>query len=246
MLPLRVMTLNLRRDVPSDGPHAWPHRRARVAALVREAAPDVLGTQEGLAHQLDDLDRALPEYERVGAPRQEGDEACALFWNDARFKLVAHGDWWLSDAPLVAASTSWGNRLPRLVTWARLLDRFTLQELTVANTHLDHESSASRVRAAEFLAARLPGALLMGDFNEAPGGPVHRAFAAAGWNDPGEGAPRGAATFHGFGKAREASRIDWILAPAPWRVASHRVDVREGPAWASDHHPVVAEVFPTG
>src|SRR5205807_801992 len=68
--PLRVMTLNVRRDVPHDGPLAWSSRRARVGAMLREAAPDVLATQEALPHQLADLDAALPRYRRIGSPRQ--------------------------------------------------------------------------------------------------------------------------------------------------------------------------------
>jgi endonuclease/exonuclease/phosphatase family metal-dependent hydrolase len=244
VLPLRVMTLNLRRDVPSDGSLAWQHRRGLVAALVRDAAPDVLGTQEGLPHQLADLDAALPSHRRFGAPRQPADEACAIYWNDARFKRLNAGDLWLSDAPHAPGSRSWGNRLPRLVTWARLLDRASLEEVTVANTHLDHESQAARILEAEFIATRLPGAVLMGDFNEPPGGPVHRALAAAGWQDAGADSTQG--TFHGFGAAREAGRIDWVMAPQGFDVRSHRVDVREGPAWPSDHHPVIAELFHAG
>jgi endonuclease/exonuclease/phosphatase family metal-dependent hydrolase len=241
---LRIMTLNLRRDVPADGPLAWSLRRARVTALIREAAPDVLGTQEGLPHQLVDLDAALPLHRRIGEPREAGDEACAIYWNDSRFKLVAGGDLWLSDAPHTPGSRSWGNRHPRLVTWARLLDRARLEEITIANTHLDHESIEARIQAARFIAAHLPGAVLVGDFNETPDGPVHRALGAAGWRDAGAGCAD--ATYHGFGAARAPGRIDWIMAPDGFDVRSHRVEVREGPAWPSDHHPVVVELFHTG
>ena len=102
----------------------------------------------------------------------------------------------------------------------------------------------SRMRAAEFLALRLPGAIVMGDFNETPGGPVHSALSAAGWQDSGEDSPT--ATYHGYGLAREPGRIDWVLAPRAFEVRSHRVDVRGGPAWPSDHHPVLVDLSRTG
>jgi endonuclease/exonuclease/phosphatase family metal-dependent hydrolase len=235
------MTFNLRRDVPADGDLAWPHRRALVAQLVREHAPDVLGTQEGLPHQLADLDAELPGYARVGRGRAHdgGDEACALHYRTDVFGLVASGDLWLSDEPAVPGSRSWGNRLPRLVTWATLLHRPTRRTVTFANTHLDHESNASRRRAAAFLAACLPGAVLMGDFNEAPGGHVHAALTRAGWRD--EAAPDAPGTYHGYA-ATPRERIDWVLVPPHLVTRAHRVLVREGPRWPSDHHPVLVDV----
>lgn len=245
---LRVMTFNLRRDAESDGDHRWANRRDAVAALVREHAPHLLGTQEGLPHMLRDLDERLPGYERVGGCRRGdgSDEACAVFYDATRLALVAWGDLWLSDTPGEPGSRSWGNRLPRIVTWATFRDLATGQELSCANTHLDHESEEARVRAARLLAQRVPGALLMGDFNAAPGDEVHRTLLEAGWVDAHdahevESGPVG--TFHGFtGVTR--GRIDWVLAPARHVVRSHRVPVAQGPRWASDHHPVVVEVAP--
>lgn len=235
------MTFNLRRDVAHDGAHAWPHRRAGVAALVLRESPDVLGTQEGLAHQLVDLDASLPDHVRVGGCRRgDGtDEACAVYYRRDRFELDSWGDLWLSDTPASPGSRSWGNRLPRLVTWASLRDRASGQCVSVANTHLDHESPHARLRAAAFLTKRFPRAVLMGDFNEAPGGPVHDALTRAGWVDAGSGCEEG--TFHAYsGIATE--RIDWVLVPAELRASSHRVHVSEGSVWPSDHHPVVTEL----
>lgn len=50
--PLRIMTFNLRLDLASDGPNAWPYRRDWVASLIRFHAPDAIGVQEALAHML--------------------------------------------------------------------------------------------------------------------------------------------------------------------------------------------------
>lgn len=245
MSALRVMTFNLRRDVAEDGANRWSERVDRVAQVVREHEPDLLGTQEGLPHQLADLDARLAGYARVGGDRHgDGtDEACAIYYAASRLRMTAYGDLWLSDTPGVRGSRTWGNRHPRIVTWARFEDLRTGETFTVANTHLDHESEEARQRGARFLAERLPGALLMGDFNAEPGDAPHRILTQAGWcdafvanHDPSDPAH----TFHGFsGDAR--ARLDWILAPRTHRVRTHRVLVH-GPRHASDHHPVLVEI----
>ena len=240
------MTFNLRRDVEADGQNRWAARRDAVGDLVTRSAPHVLATQEGLPHQLADLDARLPHLQRVGGCRRGNgtDEHTAIFYDPTRLILVATGDLWLSDTPSEAGSTTWGNRLPRMVTWARFTDQETGQSFTCANTHLDHESPAARRRSAEFLAERMPGAILLGDFNAEPGDDVH-ALLTQVWRDAHEAdatADGCTHTFHGFtGDARV--RLDWILAPPKVKVVEHRV-VKERPngALVSDHHPVMASV----
>lgn len=235
---LRFMSFNLRRDVEHDGENRWAARREQVATVVRAHAPHVMGTQEGLAHQLADLDERLPAYARVGRDRRgdASDEACAIYYDTTRARLVAFGDLWLSDTPEVPASATWGNRLPRMVTWATLEILASGKRVTVANTHLDHESPEARRRAAEFLAQRFPGAIVMGDLNAEPGEDTHTLLLAAGWHDADAREP----TFHGFtGKAR--IRLDHILAPRTHRIRSTSVIQT---ANASDHHPILAEIEP--
>ena len=57
---LTVMTLNMRYDNPEDGVNNWRFRRERVGELIRSEAVDLLGTQEVLANQFDDLQALLP------------------------------------------------------------------------------------------------------------------------------------------------------------------------------------------
>lgn len=233
------MSLNLRRDVASDGLNAWPRRVGAIASLVDREAPHVLATQEGLPHQLADLDARLPGWRRVGGDRDgtgEG-EHVAVFYDPRRLLLVAHGDVWLSDTPDVPASRSWGNRLPRHATWARFSDHEAGASFTLVNTHLDHESAASREKAAAFLARRYPDALLVGDFNDAPGSPTYEALTRTHTDVH---ALEAAGTFHGFGVVA-GERIDWVLAPRSLAVVSSAVLCDE----VSDHFPVVAELVPT-
>lgn len=259
MPALRLMSFNLRRDVVRDGPNRWGSRKDAVAAVVHARRPHVVGTQEGLRFQLEDLDQRLPGYARVGGDRRgDGtDEHCAIYYDTARLELVAAGDFWLSDRPDRPGSATWGNDLPRMTTWARFRDREApdVAPFTVANTHLDHRSSRARRRSAALLAERLPGALLIGDFNSVPGGNVHSDLLAGGWCDAHlasgrthagarwRRAPADDPTFHGF-TGRATHRFDWVLAPRRMRVLSHSV-VRDRPdgRYPSDHFPVMADVL---
>ena len=63
------MTYNIRLDLASDGPNAWPQRKDAVAALVQSHGTDLLGVQEALPAQLADLDARLPGFARFGAGR---------------------------------------------------------------------------------------------------------------------------------------------------------------------------------
>lgn len=69
---LAVMTLNMRYDNPEDGMNNWRFRRERIAGLIRSEAVDLLGTQEVLANQFDDLQALLPGYRAVGVGRESG------------------------------------------------------------------------------------------------------------------------------------------------------------------------------
>src|SRR5439155_5328344 len=70
---LCVMTYNLRFDNPKENPRdAWTQRRPLMRELIRQLAPDVMGTQEGLYSQLKDLAADLPELDWIGLGREGG------------------------------------------------------------------------------------------------------------------------------------------------------------------------------
>ncbi len=58
-----IATFNIRYDNPRDSGNLWADRKAYVASLIRFHDFDVFGTQEGLKHQLDDIQQQLPQYE---------------------------------------------------------------------------------------------------------------------------------------------------------------------------------------
>src|SRR5690606_11157963 len=144
--------------------NAWHRRRDLLAEVIRDAAPDVVGLQEALATQLDDLARLLPQYSRLGVGRDDGDAArehSAILYRTSRLEVAGgaeQGTFWLSVTPEVPGSKSWGNSIPRICTWARFIDREAppgSPGFYIFNTHLDHRSQPSRERAIELIAARM-------------------------------------------------------------------------------------------
>jgi endonuclease/exonuclease/phosphatase family metal-dependent hydrolase len=258
---LTVLTLNLRFDNPGDGEHAWPHRREVVGKLLRAQAPLLLGTQEGLADQLEELQAQLPGYAAFGMARgsPEQDEHCRVYYRAEALRLRRQGDFWLSETPDQPGSRaeSWGNGFPRMVTWGEFEPVDGGAPFTFLNTHLDHASPAARERAAEQIVRflRQPDvvhpAILCGDLNAAPDSRPLQLLLGA---EPVDGEPSflrdtyrlsggtgsGPATFHGF-TGRGTERIDYILVEPPLRAA--RCEVLDQPVdghRVSDHFPVRA------
>lgn len=177
-LELALMSYNVRYENPGDtGERAWPRRVAGAVRMIRTNRPDVFGVQEALHGQAADLWASLPDYDFSGIGRDDGQrsgEYSGIFYRRDRFAPdpVEKGTFWLSDTPEIAGSMSWGNEIPRLVTWLRLIDRSTGRGFHVFNTHWDHRNQSSRERAAMLIAERIDArthvdepVVLMGDFN---------------------------------------------------------------------------------
>jgi endonuclease/exonuclease/phosphatase family metal-dependent hydrolase len=253
---LHVMSFNLR--YASEGaPNPWPLRRPVVAELLRAEQPTVIGTQEGLSGQLRDIEDDLPEYyDWVGVGRAGGsrDEFMAVFYDTRRLAPVDIDHFWLSDAPDVVGSSSWGNVCIRMVTRVRFADAGAGREFVVLNTHFDNLSEYSRVRSAELVRDRI-GAIapdlpvvLTGDFN-APAGDsatYHILVDGTGLTDTWTAAARRHtaqyATCHGYlPLVPDGPRIDWILTRGVGSVLAAGINTfaRDG-RFPSDHLPVQA------
>jgi endonuclease/exonuclease/phosphatase family metal-dependent hydrolase len=256
--PLRVMTFNIRYGTASDGDHVWPNRRSHVIAVVRDHAPHLLGVQEALRFQLDELARALPRYRELGVGRDDGrtaGEYSALLVDTARIAIVFDSTFWFSDTPHLPGSTTWGNRIPRIATWARLVDRATGDTMRVYNLHWDHESQPSRERSARELNRRLSQdgrsndqVLVLGDFNADEANPAYRALVAEGATlrdavRDVHSAATSVGTFNAFRGDSTGGMIDHVLVGPGWRVLAAGIDRRRfGALWPSDHFPVWAVI----
>ncbi|MCC5940323.1 MAG: hypothetical protein JJU37_02190 [Balneolaceae bacterium] len=123
--PMRVLSFNIRFDNPNDGPDAWPHRKEFVTALIRFHKIDLVGTQEGLVHQLEEMEEMMPGFAWVGVGRDDGGregEFSAIFYDTERFELIEEDTFWLSGNPDEPGSIGWDAAITRVATWARFID----------------------------------------------------------------------------------------------------------------------------
>jgi endonuclease/exonuclease/phosphatase family metal-dependent hydrolase len=254
---LLIATYNL-RYAGDEPPNAWPQRRPMLKTLLDLYRPDLIGTQEGLYPQIKDIAADQPAYDWIGLGRDGGSrgEFMAIFYRRDRFEPLEYDHFWLSDTPEVIGSSTWGNGVRRMVTWARFRDRTTGREFYFWNTHLDHEVQLAREKSAELIRQRIgvlpSGAplFLVGDFNSVAR--ENRAYEIltqeAGltdtWYAARERRNEDANSFTGFGPLRrEGRRIDWILARGAMDVrATEAVTFQQGGRWPSDHLPVMAWV----
>lgn len=261
-LALRIMTFNVRYDEPRDGPNAWPRRKDLVAGTVAFHRPDAAGLQEVLASQLADLRALLPEYTAVGVGRDDGRDAGEfnpiLFRKD-RFRLLASSTFWLSERPDEPGRKGWDAACARIVTWARLGDRWTGRTVVVFNTHFDHVGETARRESAVLVLAgiaRIAGRdpfVLTGDLNCTREDPAYRALVAAPAGGPrlsdvrdlSLGPPYGPpASFNGFRTEPPAGLpIDHILAGPGFVVPRTAIlPATVGGRFVSDHNPVLADL----
>ncbi len=171
---LVVMSFNIRYAAANDGENNWDKRKDLTCDVVRRQGPDLVGLQEALRSQIDDLRAALPEYGEVGVAREDGQtkgEYSAILYRKDRFDVDDSGTFWLSDTPEVPGSITWGNACTRVCTWARLLPKSSGKPVYMFNTHLDHISQLSREKGIALIMSRLSSrkhtdpVVLTGDFN---------------------------------------------------------------------------------
>jgi endonuclease/exonuclease/phosphatase family metal-dependent hydrolase len=249
--PLRVMSFNLRYASNTE-PNSWAARRPVMAQLLLNERPTLLGTQEGLYGQLLDIAHDLPDrYDWIGLGRAGGshDEFMTIFFDAHRLEPLEFDHHWLSATPNVVGSTSWGNRVIRMVTWVRFADRLTGRQFVAVNTHFDHESENSRLRSAEFVRDRITAftlpVVLTGDFNAPAASPTY-CILTNGLTDTWLAGPRitpAYGTFHGYGPlVPDGPRIDWILTRGATIQAAAINTYRQDGQYPSDHLPVQASI----
>ncbi len=171
---LRVISYNIRNSNAPDGDNGWPQRKTRVASLLNLYQPDLIGLQEVLSDQLDDLLICLPEFDWLGVGRNDGKrggEHTVIFYRSTRFTPVQSDSFWLSPTPNRVGSVGWDATYPRIATWASFVDQTSGATFLHLNTHFDHRGSQARLESARllrrFLAttpATLP-VIVTGDFN---------------------------------------------------------------------------------
>ncbi|HMR92146.1 MAG TPA: endonuclease/exonuclease/phosphatase family protein [Chitinophagaceae bacterium] len=259
--PVKVMTFNIRLNTSSDSLNAWPYRKDKVASQILFHEAHVLGVQEALHDQMEDLKQRLPRYKSIGGGRDDGKtkgEYSAIFYDSTRLQALSSGMFWLSETPQVPGSKSWDAAITRMVTWAKFRDRISKKIFFAFNTHFDHIGKEARRQSAHIvlqkvkeLAGATP-AVITGDFNAEPedepvqvitdkSNPLHLVDAKELSATPHYG-PTG--TFNAFkNKERNDKPIDYIFLKGKWKVLTHATvsQTWEG-RFASDHFAVLASL----
>lgn len=254
---LRVMSFNIRYGTADDGEDRWERRRELLFTTVEAFKPDLLGTQEVLAFQADELRKRLKGYGFVGAGRDDGKdkgEMTPIYFRADRFEKLDEGHFWLSATPEEPGSKGWDAALPRVASWVKLRDKATKREFYVFNTHFDHRGREARLESAKLLRKRLaalPGAppvVATGDFNSGEGSEPYKALAGGTGPKltdayravhPARATDEG--TAHGFKGGRTGARIDWVLHTEHFAATGAGIDhTSAGGRYPSDHYPVTA------
>lgn len=260
-LSVNVMSFNIRYDNPGDSLNSWQYRRDRAATAIHFYDVDILGTQEVLHNQLEDLKQRLPEYDVVGVGREDGKEKgeySALWYKKERFVLLDSGNFWLSETPEVAGSKGWDGACERMASWAKLKDKVSGKEYFALNTHLDHVGVAARREGVSLMLDKVNelsgGApvIVTGDFNAAPESDVIRHVTDMGnpkhLTDAREISPivyGPSWSFHNYGKIpyEERPLIDYVFVRNGLKVLKYGILAEtEGDAFLSDHAPVLVTV----
>ena len=257
-----AVAFNIRFDNPKDGENAWPNRKEMVGKWIESESPDVIGLQEALRHQINDIKKVATAYSEYGVGRDDGKsrgEHCTILYLKKRFTLDKKdcGTFWFSDTPEKIASKSWGNEIPRICTWARLIHKKTGKGFYLYNVHYDHQSQSSRIRASNLIIERISNRkqsnepiILMGDFNAAEKNPAITVFKEEPLKlvdtfrvaKPDEKMVK---TFHGFrGGSFMGGKIDHVfILPKTAKVRSAEiVRFNKDEKYLSDHYPVRAKL----
>ncbi|WP_029902879.1 endonuclease/exonuclease/phosphatase family protein [Prevotella sp. 10(H)] len=258
---LNVMSFNIRYDNPADSLNNWQYRKDVAARIIKDYNSDIVGTQEVLVNQLNDLKAGLPEYNAIGVGRQDGKEKgeyCAILYKKDKFKEIKSGYFWLSETPEVAGSKGWDGACERIATWAVLEESDTKKQVFFINTHLDHVGKAARQEGVTLLlneTGKLSNGLpviMTGDFNATPDSDVIKHV-----KDPAN--PNYMAhtkdlavtksgtdwTYHGYGKVPLDKRefIDYIFVKPDTKVLKHTVIPEKlNDIFISDHSLITAQI----
>jgi endonuclease/exonuclease/phosphatase family metal-dependent hydrolase len=259
---INVMSFNIRYGTAQDGDNHWDNRREMVFHIIRQHSPDVIGIQEALRFQLDEIGAEFPEYSELGIGRDggtEGEYSAILFRRD-RFELGASGTFWLSDTPEVPSIT-WGNACVRICTWGRFIDEPSGSAFYLYNTHLDHQSQPSREKSVRLISEMIQSRshrdpiILTGDFNAGEDNPAIEYLKS-------EREVKGATcvplidtyreinpdetnvgTFNGFVGSTDRGKIDYIFVGEGSKTLQALIDrTMPGGRCPSDHFPVTARL----
>lgn len=256
-ISFNILSFNIRYDNPKDGINAWPNRKEKVVNTLLFHEADIIGMQEALQHQIEDIEKLLPpNYTWEGVGRTDGKEKgeySPIFYNADKFKLVEKSTFWLSETPEMPGTKGWDAALPRIVTWLKLKDKNSGKVFFVFNTHFDHRGELARQESAKLIVKQVSEivgnfpVILLGDFNANPSSEPYRILtqeltdARMATELPWSGSE---GTFNGFGNPPDKWKvIDFIFIKGGVEVLkAGTLSTSWDGQFVSDHFPVFAKI----
>ncbi len=247
---IKVTSYNIRQDTGGDrGVRDWSQRMPGVVKFLKDGEFSIIGLQEAKHNQLEDVQKGLPSFKRVGVGRadgKKGGEYSPLFYDPAVWTAdeKEQGTFWLSDTPEVPGSMTWGNRVTRICSWVRLTGK-NGKSIYVYNTHWDHQSQPSREKAAVLILDKIKKrthgndpVILMGDFNATTENLAIKTLLNSALLVDHGGEPQ-QGTFNAWkAELKVGLRIDHIFTSPCFK--NGRLEVRlDGTPVNSDHHPLL-------
>lgn len=251
-----VVSYNIRYDNPDDAPNHWDNRKDFLISQLNFYDPDVFGIQEGLIHQVKEIDEGLKGYAYFGVGRDYGDERgehTAVFYNKERVKVLEESTFWLSTTP-EKPSKGWDAALPRTCTYGIFENRSDGTKFMVFNTHFDHVGVKAREESSKLILEKIKElnteshpVVLTGDFNlesDSPGVQVIVGEMADTHIAVGENAFGPDGTFNGFEFNKPVERrIDYIFVSDEFEVLKSAIlSDSKNARYPSDHLPVFARL----
>lgn len=258
---LNVMTFNIRFNNPGDSLNAWPHRREKVSSQILFHKAHLVGVQEALLGQLNDIKHDLKKFKFIGVGRADGKEKgeySAILYDTTRLTLLKTETFWLAEKTNVPGMKGWDAAFERIVTWAKFRDKKSKREFYHFNTHFDHVGKTARKESALLLlkkvneiAGKNP-VIITGDFNAKPTdepimvivdtGNTMKLTDAKSVSKTAHYGPTG--TFNAF-QSKETSNepIDYIFIKNKVTVLQHATLSQSwNGRFSSDHFPVFAVI----
>lgn len=254
--PLRLMTFNIRLDIPIDGDNSWSNRKKMVAGLIDDFRCDFIGLQEVLPHQMSEISEFVPRYKAIFRTREinpEEGEGSPVLYDDNSWMLMNSGTFWLSATPYEPGSNTWGAACNRIATWGRFRHKETRRTVFVINTHFDHVSQVARENSINLILEKIfilsegSPVVFMGDLNVEENNSVYERITE---NENLTDAYRSIhpepkpldLTFNGWQPGEGISRIDYIFTSKEFRIHNARVIKNMmNNRYPSDHFPVFIE-----
>ncbi len=178
---MNIATYNIRFDNPNDIGNLWKDRAPHLVNLIKFHQMDIIGTQEGMYHQLEEIKKELG-FPYIGVGRDKGGkegEFSAVFYNPEKVKVLDQSTFWLSETP-ENPSKGWDAALNRVCTWVKFESKEG-KKFYVFNVHYDHIGQKAREESSKLVIRKIKGinkdnlpVVFIGDFNVMPDNPAYK------------------------------------------------------------------------